>query len=328
MSQKKKSNISFGPGASSLILIFVVLAMSVLGMLALMNSRSDAQMSNRSMQVTRGAYELNARMEERRAALDALLVKAAADSADDGAYMAALEENLPEDMALRDRTVAWTELTAWAETNGLRQLSCALEIAPLGATPRAEWTRHSLEAVTDEGVIALNARLEKRRAALQKEGKTVSGEEKLLELTSSADSDMPRALVGVLAADEKGQPAWQRRYLKAVTDEDVIALMDRADETWQTLEASLDQAAIDAMQQVVDTTVAGQSIVTSADVDAIYLKHLQKAELPQGITLTDHRFTWQEQEGGLTLDCAVELLPLSQGEEYTAWASRALTDNR
>ena len=40
---KKKSNISFGPGAASLILIFVVLTLSVLSMLSLMNARGNIQ---------------------------------------------------------------------------------------------------------------------------------------------------------------------------------------------------------------------------------------------------------------------------------------------
>ncbi len=46
---KKKTMISFGPGASSLILIFVVLALSILGMLSLMNSRNDIRLSERSV---------------------------------------------------------------------------------------------------------------------------------------------------------------------------------------------------------------------------------------------------------------------------------------
>ena len=69
----RRSSIQFGPGASSLILIFVVLSMSILGMLALINGRSDFQLSRRSAQVIEAVYQLNERAELRRAELDALV---------------------------------------------------------------------------------------------------------------------------------------------------------------------------------------------------------------------------------------------------------------
>ena len=50
---RRKSNVSFGPGAASLILIVVILSMSVLGMLALMNARNDDRLSSRSIDVIR-----------------------------------------------------------------------------------------------------------------------------------------------------------------------------------------------------------------------------------------------------------------------------------
>ena len=42
---KRKSSLSLGPGASSLILIFVVLSMSILGMLSLLTARNDLNLS-------------------------------------------------------------------------------------------------------------------------------------------------------------------------------------------------------------------------------------------------------------------------------------------
>ena len=48
---RRKMNVSFGPGAASLILIVVILSMGVLGMLALMNARNDARLSERSTAV-------------------------------------------------------------------------------------------------------------------------------------------------------------------------------------------------------------------------------------------------------------------------------------
>ncbi|MBQ3762603.1 MAG: hypothetical protein II875_11410 [Clostridia bacterium] len=70
---KKRSNISFGPGAASLILIFVVLTLSVLGMLSLMNARNDKALSQRSASVLECVYALNSEAERSRAVLDEVL---------------------------------------------------------------------------------------------------------------------------------------------------------------------------------------------------------------------------------------------------------------
>lgn len=131
---KKKSMISFGPGASSLILIFVVLCMSVLGMLALMNGRNDARLSRRSMQVIEAVYRLNEQAEERRAALDDLLAEAG-----EGANIEAL---LPDDMYMEDGAVCWQE------SDGSRTLDCALELQPANGA-RTAWLRHNLTAETE-----------------------------------------------------------------------------------------------------------------------------------------------------------------------------------
>ena len=115
----KKSSVSFGPGASSLILIFVMLAMSVLGMLALMNSRNDIRLSERSVQVTQAVYALQTAAEENRAALDALLAKAAKEADGQEAYAAAVQAALPEDVAWEDGALCWEETTIASRRRGL-----------------------------------------------------------------------------------------------------------------------------------------------------------------------------------------------------------------
>ncbi len=135
---KKKSSISLGPGAASLILIFVVLSLAVLAMLSLMTARSDLNLSDRGVRVAEAVYALNEQAEIRRAGLDALLARCGEDAGDDDAYLEAVEAALPEEVALEGRTLVWRE------TDGARTLSCALEIAPLGSAPRAVWTKHSL----------------------------------------------------------------------------------------------------------------------------------------------------------------------------------------
>ncbi len=141
---KKRSAISFGPGASSLILIFVVLALSILGILSLMNSRNDIRLSERSVQVTQAVYALQTAAEEKRAALDAVLAQAALEAKDGEAYYSAIEAALPEDMEWKDGVISWEE------TDGFRSLNCALEAQPLDAQERTRWIHFELSAVTEE----------------------------------------------------------------------------------------------------------------------------------------------------------------------------------
>ena len=143
---RRKSNVSFGPGAASLILIVVILSMSVLGMLALMNARNDSKLSSRSIEVVAAGFELNDRAERKVAELDAVLARCGASTFSDEAYLAAVRGSLPEGMLMgqEDRIVSW-ELT-----DGLRTLSCAVEVLPQGENERLRWREHRLTAVTED----------------------------------------------------------------------------------------------------------------------------------------------------------------------------------
>ena len=140
----RKSRISFGPGAASLILIVVILSMSVLGILALMNARSDIKLSDRSVQVVEATYALNENAERRLASLDAIASRYAAISETDDDYAAAMRAFLPTDMAMSDRTISWEE------TDGVRTLECAVTLNPKGEGPRFQWVNHRLTATTTE----------------------------------------------------------------------------------------------------------------------------------------------------------------------------------
>ena len=143
---RRKSNVSFGPGAASLILIVVILSMAVLGMLALMNARNDSKLSKRSIEVVAAGFELNDKAERSVAELDAVLARCAASTFSDDAYLAAVRGNLPDGMVMGqdDRIVSW-ELT-----DGLRTLSCAVEVLPQGEKERLRWREHRLTAVTED----------------------------------------------------------------------------------------------------------------------------------------------------------------------------------
>ena len=143
---RRKSNVSFGPGAASLILIVVILSMGVLGMLALMNARNDAQLSRRSIEVVAAGYELNDKAERSVAELDEVLARCAVSTFSDEAYLVAVRANLPDGMLMgqEDRIVSW-ELS-----DGLRTLSCAVEVLPQGEKERLRWRDHRLTAVTED----------------------------------------------------------------------------------------------------------------------------------------------------------------------------------
>lgn len=141
---RRGSRISLGPGAASLILIVVILSLSVLGILALMNARSDQQLSRRSISVIEAGYALGAEAEKSLASLDAVAASCEAVSADDGEYLDALRKNLPDGMLMDGRSITWSE------SDGLRTLDCEVEVMPLDAQARLEWRTHRLTAITEE----------------------------------------------------------------------------------------------------------------------------------------------------------------------------------
>lgn len=141
---KRKGNVAFGPGAASLILIVVILSMGVLGMLALMNARNDAKLTSRSTAVVTAGFALNDQAERRLAELDAAALSCANATQSDEEYLDRLRGNLPEGMLMEERTVSWSE------SDGLRTLSCSVEVLPLSGGQRLAWRDHRLTAVTEE----------------------------------------------------------------------------------------------------------------------------------------------------------------------------------
>ena len=140
----RRSRISFGPGAASLILIVVILSMSVLGILALMNARSDSRLSTRSVQVVQAGYELNADAERQMAALDAVAARYGKTSQSDEEYLDSIRLNLPAGMTMDGREISWTH------TDGYRTLALTVALKPLGEDQRLEWINHRLTAITED----------------------------------------------------------------------------------------------------------------------------------------------------------------------------------
>ncbi len=141
---KRKSSVSLGPGASSLILIFVVLSMAVLGMLSLMTSQNDLRLSERNVQVTEAIYVLNAAAELRRAEIDEVLIDCAAQAEDEESYLALAAEAMPEDVEMEE------DMIFWEESDGGRLLDCALQVFPRNSETRTAWVRYDLTAETED----------------------------------------------------------------------------------------------------------------------------------------------------------------------------------
>ena len=143
---RRKSNVSFGPGAASLILIVVILSMGVLGMLALMNARNDAKLSSRSIEVVTAGFELNDQAERKVAELDGVLARCASSTYNEDAYLAAVRGNLPEGMLMNEENRS----VSWELSDGLRTLNCEVALLPLGESERLSWRVHRLTAITEE----------------------------------------------------------------------------------------------------------------------------------------------------------------------------------
>lgn len=67
----KKERTPFGTGISSLLMLFVILCLTVFGVLAYMTARADNRLTQRSAEAVRAYYAADARAEEILAQVDA-----------------------------------------------------------------------------------------------------------------------------------------------------------------------------------------------------------------------------------------------------------------
>ena len=134
----KKQKIAMGPGAASLILIVVSLALCMLAMLTLVSARNDANLSEKSADMIEQVYLLSAQSERSLAALDAVIVRCRAEHPEEEDYLAAVEENLPDGMTLED------DVVSWSEPLDNRSLECAVKLLQNSAASRMEWVSHKL----------------------------------------------------------------------------------------------------------------------------------------------------------------------------------------
>ncbi len=140
----KSKKIALGPGASSMILVVIVLALCILVMLTTISARNDDSLSLRASQTMVQTHELISRGEESLASLDAVLASCRARATGEEEYLALVEEALPENMTLEEDQVFWEEVTE------KRMLECGVRLLPAEADGRTEWTVHRISAAGGE----------------------------------------------------------------------------------------------------------------------------------------------------------------------------------
>ena len=140
-----KNRFRIGPGAASLVLMVVVVTMCVMEMLTLISARNDDRLTGRSLLMTEELYALNAAGERTYAELDALMVRAAAESTDDADYLKHLEELLPQKAVLDGNVIRWSE------SGETRTLVCAVSVNGLRETKRSRWEEHIVASGREAG---------------------------------------------------------------------------------------------------------------------------------------------------------------------------------
>ena len=92
---KKKGSAPFGAGMSSLMMVFVVLCLTVFGVLAYMTARADNRLTQRSAQMVQAYYAADAKAEEALARLDAARLEMPAQDALESAGFAVVSAEQP-----------------------------------------------------------------------------------------------------------------------------------------------------------------------------------------------------------------------------------------
>ena len=116
----RKQKIAVGPGASSLMLIAVVLALTVLTVLTMISARNDESLSLRSVETRQRPS-----------------FPAGAETPGE-AYLQAVRSALPEGMRMEGDQILWEE------KGNDRRLECGVKLKEAGTFPRTEWVLHRL----------------------------------------------------------------------------------------------------------------------------------------------------------------------------------------
>lgn len=141
-----KRNMGIGVGGPSILMIFVVLALTTFAALSLVSARADYAFTVKTGEAVRAYYAADEQAQERLAAIDAVLAGLAEDSPDSEAYYAAAVDAMYRDADVRiteqDNVALVLTIAYTVPVDAERELRVALKINPRGDHPRysvAEW---------------------------------------------------------------------------------------------------------------------------------------------------------------------------------------------
>lgn len=133
----ERREFHIGPGATSLILVALVLCMSALSMLALVNARNDLRLSERSVEVVQELNQLYDNAERGLARIDTMV--ASWETENEEQALAEIADMLPEGVTLENRVIRWQETSKLGQI-----LQCGVEIVSFTECPRVRWVDHAL----------------------------------------------------------------------------------------------------------------------------------------------------------------------------------------
>lgn len=103
----ERKDFHLGPGAASLILVVVVISMSILGLLSVLNVRSDVRLTERSSALIAAQYDAAVQAERDLMLLDSAVLQARAAATEPDGFFTVLSSLLPQHMSLNDDVVSW-----------------------------------------------------------------------------------------------------------------------------------------------------------------------------------------------------------------------------
>lgn len=135
----KKREYRIGPGAASLILVIVVLAMSIFALLSLWEADNSQALSKRAMTFAQEEYSLSSLAQRKLMELDAVIGKAEAENKE--IRLALVKENLPEGFTMEENRVS-----AVISTGGVKELYIEAKILPADHAQSFQVTAHIFRA--------------------------------------------------------------------------------------------------------------------------------------------------------------------------------------
>lgn len=132
-----------GPGASTVLMILLVLCLTMLGALSLAAARNDLAITRRALVAERAYHSAQAEAAAQLAGLDARIADLRASSGDEAAFRSALE-------ALEGYDAATGEIDLRLPVDDHRTLWLTLRVLPLDAARPFETIRNQIEIIPEE----------------------------------------------------------------------------------------------------------------------------------------------------------------------------------